>query len=104
MTRSPAVTESVTDQPPPLGTGELSGGGTSAPGRIRTSDQQLRRLLLYPPELRARGGAATTYYAAQRLQRIPLSSLDRRAEGKHAGGRPLSRTVVKDPPEDCNVE
>src|SRR5438876_11998915 len=25
-----------------------------APGRIRTSDQQLRRLLLYPPELRAR--------------------------------------------------
>src|SRR5213594_464343 len=24
-----------------------------APGRIRTSDQQLRRLLLYPPELRA---------------------------------------------------
>src|SRR6267143_133932 len=26
----------------------------SAPGRIRTSDQQLRRLLLYPPELRAR--------------------------------------------------
>src|SRR5438309_8435531 len=25
----------------------------SAPGRIRTSDQQLRRLLLYPPELRA---------------------------------------------------
>src|SRR6266542_1819890 len=28
-----------------------------APGRIRTSDQQLRRLLLYPPELRARGKA-----------------------------------------------
>src|SRR5260370_2879371 len=26
----------------------------NAPGRIRTSDQQLRRLLLYPPELRAR--------------------------------------------------
>src|SRR2546429_9536127 len=31
-----------------------------APGRIRTSDQQLRRLLLYPPELRARDCAATT--------------------------------------------
>src|SRR5438094_7284332 len=30
----------------------------SAPGRIRTSDQQLRRLLLYPPELRARSCAA----------------------------------------------
>src|SRR6266566_5999796 len=29
----------------------------SAPGRIRTSDQQLRRLLLYPPELRARDRA-----------------------------------------------
>jgi hypothetical protein len=28
-----------------------------APGRIRTSDQQLRRLLLYPPELRARATA-----------------------------------------------
>src|ERR1051325_7735796 len=25
----------------------------NAPGRTRTSDQQLRRLLLYPPELRA---------------------------------------------------
>src|SRR5256886_12181309 len=34
-----------------------------APGRIRTSDQQLRRLLLYPPELRARECAATTYDA-----------------------------------------
>src|SRR5438105_14100876 len=32
-----------------------------APGRIRTSDQQLRRLLLYPPELRARDCATTTY-------------------------------------------
>src|SRR6266566_6269370 len=29
----------------------------NAPGRIRTSDQQLRRLLLYPPELRARDRA-----------------------------------------------
>src|SRR5256886_14846120 len=36
-------------------------GGVSAPGRIRTSDQQLRRLLLYPPELRARDCATTTY-------------------------------------------
>src|SRR5919108_122165 len=36
---------------------------SSAPGRIRTSDQQLRRLLLYPPELRARDCAATTYGA-----------------------------------------
>src|SRR5256886_12839762 len=35
----------------------------SAPGRIRTSDQQLRRLLLYPPELRARDCAATPYGA-----------------------------------------
>src|SRR5437762_12917477 len=26
---------------------------SNAPGRIPTSDQQLRRLLLYPPELRA---------------------------------------------------
>src|SRR6266545_7274526 len=31
--------------------------GRDAPGRIRTCDQQLRRLLLYPPELRARGKA-----------------------------------------------
>src|SRR2546426_1018691 len=31
-----------------------------APGRIRTSDQQLRRLLLYPPELRAREDCSTT--------------------------------------------
>ena len=36
---------------------------SNAPGRIRTSDQQLRRLLLYPPELRARDCAATTYGA-----------------------------------------
>src|SRR5436190_12872170 len=34
-----------------------------APGRTRTSDQQLRRLLLYPPELRARDSAATTHFA-----------------------------------------
>src|SRR5574341_943118 len=32
----------------------------NAPGRIRTSDQQLRRLLLYPPELRARVIPTTT--------------------------------------------
>ena len=32
----------------------------SAPGRTRTSDQQLRRLLLYPPELRARRYCSTT--------------------------------------------
>src|SRR5205823_10383193 len=31
-----------------------------APGRIRTSDQQLRRLLLYPPELRAPDYLTTT--------------------------------------------
>ncbi len=54
MTWAAVVTESVTDQPPTAVTVELSGGPTSAPGRIRTSDQQLRRLLLYPPELRAR--------------------------------------------------
>ncbi len=36
---------------------------SNAPGRIRTSDQQLRRLLLYPPELRARDCAATAYGA-----------------------------------------
>src|SRR5947207_12752706 len=34
-----------------------------APGRTRTSDQQLRSLLLYPPELRARDSAATTHSA-----------------------------------------
>src|SRR5207245_11704151 len=32
-----------------------------APGRIRTSDQQLRRLLLYPPELRARDGVTASW-------------------------------------------
>src|SRR6266576_379494 len=35
----------------------------SAPGRIRTSDQQLRRLLLYPPELRARDHVPRTHAA-----------------------------------------
>src|SRR5881628_4096441 len=36
------------------GTENAQYASVDAPGRIRTSDQQLRRLLLYPPELRAR--------------------------------------------------
>jgi hypothetical protein len=32
----------------------MSSGHENAPGRIRTCDPQLRRLLLYPTELRAR--------------------------------------------------
>ena len=35
-----------------------SGDRTDAPGRIRTSDPQLRRLMLYPTELRAPAKAA----------------------------------------------
>jgi hypothetical protein len=42
----------------------------SAPGRIRTSDQQLRRLLLYPPELRARE-LLLTNLAARCHERLP---------------------------------
>ena len=38
----------------------------SAPGRIRTSDQQLRRLLLYPPELRARARTAHNLMKSRR--------------------------------------
>ena len=41
-----------------------------APGRIRTSDQQLRRLLLYPPELRARNNLAS-YCPARMPHSVP---------------------------------
>src|ERR1035441_6752456 len=36
-------------------------GKTGAPGEIRTPDLQLRRLPLYPAELRARGGNASVH-------------------------------------------
>lgn len=53
---------------------------SNAPGRIRTSDQQLRRLLLYPPELRAPDSAATLLTAPNLM---PLCRED------HSHGRPF---------------
>lgn len=40
--------------------------GNGAPGRIRTCDPKLRRLVLYPTELRARAGALLTRIAPRR--------------------------------------
>src|SRR5439155_26608205 len=59
-----------------------------APGRIRTSDQQLRRLLLYPPELRARDCAATTSGgAASRFQTVPQNNAKLNAALRRCAGR-----------------
>jgi hypothetical protein len=38
------------------GSGREALGTAGAPGRIRTCDPKLRRLVLYPTELRARSG------------------------------------------------
>lgn len=52
MSRTAVVKERKTAAPVVLGRPFVLFCG--APGRIRTPDQELRRLLLYPPELRAR--------------------------------------------------
>ena len=40
---------------PPFRVVEIWNGKSGAPGTIRTSDPQIRSLMLYPAELRARG-------------------------------------------------
>src|SRR5438034_5428363 len=84
--------------PPPL---EIAGCPTvqlSAPGRIRTSDQQLRRLLLYPPELRARdlpGGHENSSTLAPTLQRRANPRSLRLIPARIPGG--LSRPPLEGP-------
>ena len=49
------------------------------PGRIRTSDPQLRRLLLYPTELRGRNGMITPREAARQTVDYLLELIDLRS-------------------------
>src|SRR2546428_7925703 len=51
--RATAVTRAIARSAGRQRHGVACGECSYAPGRIRTSDQQLRRLLLYPPDLRA---------------------------------------------------
>ena len=64
---APVVTllraQTVRNRPWPTNTKGIPDGmpfGVGAPERIRTSDPQIRSLVLYPAELRARCGAAHT--------------------------------------------
>jgi hypothetical protein len=62
--------------------GAASREAKSAPGRIRTCDPRLRRPMLYPTELRARGFSVAGTWAARRLLSAsvrPISSKDRTA-------------------------
>jgi hypothetical protein len=50
---------------------EMLNGGYGAPGWNRTNDPQLRRLMLYPTELRAHiGGATKKQFSTTDLQAI----------------------------------
>ena len=57
---------------------------TSAPGRIRTSDTQDRSLVLYPAELRARGGASNTAPGPRKARTVGRVA-GSPAHGRHAG-------------------
>ncbi len=50
-------------------------GKSGRPGWTRTSDPQLRRLMLYPPELRARAFAILTQYPYDAEQLCPIAAL-----------------------------
>ena len=50
---------------------------TGAPGRIRTCDLKLRRLVLYPAELRARTSRKVAAIDAQRNRGVSGSGVDR---------------------------
>src|SRR4051794_30297475 len=63
--------------------------GDGAPGRIRTCDLKLRRLVLYPAELRARAERNLTAIDAKRNRATPLAM---KAEGeglRHVEARAL---------------
>src|SRR5947208_14412205 len=58
-----------------------------APGRIRTSDQQLRRRLLYPPELRAQE-RLTQFCDSERLPYVRQTSSCRPSRSTARSGTP----------------
>jgi hypothetical protein len=66
-------------------TSEKAGPSKDAPGAIRTHDPQLRRLLLYPAELRARMAKIKRFWPKNLLSAAALLTVQT-ARNRQSGG------------------